>query len=45
MMGLSERLFWNTDRREVATDSYARWLAKRVLEVGEWLDWQVLVQT
>jgi len=43
MSGLSEHLFWDVDRREITADSHPRWLVKRVLEYGEWSDWQFLV--
>lgn len=44
MTGLSEHLFWDVDRREISLDSHPRWLVKRVLEYGEWSDWQILVR-
>lgn len=44
MPPLSHQLFWDTDPAQIDFDKHAAWLARRVLEYGDWSDWQALVQ-
>lgn len=43
MPPLSEHLFWDTQVDQIDPDKHAAWLARRVLEYGDWPDWQALV--
>ena len=43
MTSLSNHLIWDVRRDEVDPEHHATWLAKRVLEYGDWSDWQQLV--
>lgn len=43
MLQLPSHLFWDVDSAEVDPEKHAVWLARRVLEYGDWPDWQVLV--
>jgi len=40
--GLSAHLFWDVKASEVDAEKHAAWLVRRVLEYGEWSDWQAL---
>ncbi len=44
MPPLSPRLFWDVSAAEVDPDRHAAWLVRRVLEYGDWPDWQALVR-
>ena len=44
MQRLSAHLFWDVRAGEVDPERHAAWLAKRVLEYGDWPDWQELVR-
>ncbi len=44
MPELSPRLFWDVRAEEVDPERHAAWLARRVLEYGDWPDWQELVR-
>jgi hypothetical protein len=41
---LSPHLFWDVRAEEVDPERHAAWLARRVLEYGDWPDWQELVR-
>lgn len=41
---LSPHLFWDTHPGRIDIDKHASWLVKRVLEYGDWPDWQALTQ-
>jgi hypothetical protein len=41
---LPSHLFWDTDSTQIDPQKHAAWLARRVLEYGDWPDWQALVQ-
>ena len=41
---LSPHLFWDVRVGEVDPEKHAPWLVRRVLEYGDWPDWQMLVQ-
>jgi hypothetical protein len=43
-LALSPNLFWDVRFDEIDPDVHAAWLAKRVLEYGDWCDWQMLMQ-
>jgi hypothetical protein len=43
MHHLSQRLFWDVSVEEIDMEKHAAWLARRVLEYGDWSDWQALV--
>ena len=43
MPTLSPRLFWDTEPSKIDVDKHAAWLTRRVLEYGDWSDWQALV--
>lgn len=43
MDALSTHLFWDIRREDMDPERHAAWLAKRVLEYGDWSDWQELV--
>lgn len=40
---LSPHLFWDVAADSVDPDCHAQWLVRRVLEYGDWPDWQALV--
>ena len=40
---LSPHLFWDVRQEDVDPDKHAEWLSQRVLEYGDWPDWQALV--
>jgi hypothetical protein len=44
MLSLSSKLFWDVSQDQVDPDQHAAWLARRVLEYGDWTDWQALVR-
>lgn len=44
MKPLSPHLYWDVRADEVDWDRHAAWLARRVLEYGDWCDWQALVR-
>lgn len=44
MSPLSHHLFWDTDPSQIDFEKHAAWLTRRVLEYGDWSDWQALVQ-
>ncbi|MBJ7396926.1 MAG: hypothetical protein JHD23_12285 [Akkermansiaceae bacterium] len=37
-------LFWDVHAEEIDPEKHAAWLARRVLEYGDWPDWQALVR-
>ena len=43
MPPLSPHLFWDVRAEEIDFEKHAAWLARRVLEYGDWPDWQQLV--
>jgi hypothetical protein len=43
MPPLSPHLFWDVRAEEIDVEKHAAWLARRVLEYGDWSDWQALV--
>lgn len=44
MIDLSPNLFWDVRIEEIGPEQHGAWLAKRVLEYGDWSDWQALVR-
>ena len=44
MPPLSPHLYWDVSAGEVDPELHAGWLARRVLEYGDWSDWQALVR-
>jgi hypothetical protein len=44
LASLSPGLFWDVRASQVDPETHAAWLAKRVLEYGDWPDWQSLVR-
>jgi hypothetical protein len=44
MRPLSPHLFWDVRAGEVDPERHAAWLVQRVLEYGDWPDWQELVR-
>ena len=44
MPHLPPHLFWDTDPEKIDFEKHAAWLARRVLEYGDWPDWQALVR-
>jgi hypothetical protein len=44
MPPLSPRLFWDVRAEDIDFEKHAAWLARRVLEYGDWQDWQTLVR-
>ncbi len=44
MPPLPSHLFWDVRPEDIDPDKHASWLAKRVLEYGDWPDWQALVR-
>jgi len=40
---LSKHLFWDIHPTELDFDKHAAWLTKRILEYGDWSDWQALI--
>ena len=44
MHHLSPHLYWDVRADEVDPERHAAWLARRVLEYGDWSDWQELVR-
>ena len=43
-MALSAGLFWDVRPETIHPEQHAGWLARRVLEFGDWPDWQQLVK-
>ena len=43
MPPLSPQLFWDVAADTVDPERHASWLVRRVLEYGDWPDWQALV--
>jgi hypothetical protein len=43
MSNLSPHLFWDVRAEDIDFEKHAAWLARRVLEYGDWPDWQTLV--
>ena len=41
---LSPHLFWDVRPDDIHPEQHAAWLARRVLEYGDWSDWQELVR-
>jgi len=41
---LSPHLFWDVRADQIDPEKHAAWLARRVLEYGDWPDWQALVR-
>jgi len=41
---LSPHLFWDVCPEGIDLEKHAAWLAQRVLEYGDWSDWQALVR-
>jgi hypothetical protein len=44
MPDLPPHLFWDIDPNDIDLEKHAAWLARRVLEYGDWPDWQALVR-
>lgn len=44
MPSLPQHLFWDTRPEDIDFEKHAAWIAKRVLEYGDWPDWQLLVR-
>lgn len=44
MRHLSPHLYWDVRPEGIDPEQHAGWLAKRVLEYGDWSDWQELVR-
>jgi len=44
MPPLSLHLFWDVRADDVDPDKHAAWVSRRVLEYGDWVDWQALVR-
>ena len=44
MFPLSPHLFWDVNEDQIDPEKHAAWLARRVLEYGDWPDWQALVR-
>lgn len=44
MSPLSQHLFWDVDPSKIDYEEHASWLTRRVLEYGDWPDWQSLVK-
>jgi hypothetical protein len=44
MPPLSSHLFWDVRPGDIDPEQHAAWLARRVLEYGDWPDWQELVR-
>jgi hypothetical protein len=44
MTSLPPHLFWDVRSEEIDFEKHAAWLARRVLEYGDWPDWQTLVR-
>ena len=42
MPPLSPHLFWDVRAEEIDFETHGAWLARRVLEYGDWPDWQAL---
>lgn len=43
MLTLSSYLYWDVRPRDVDPEQHSGWLVRRVLEHGDWPDWQKLV--
>jgi hypothetical protein len=43
MPPLSPHLFWDVRVDQIDPEKHSAWLARRVLEYGDWPDWQALV--
>lgn len=41
---LPQHLFWDVRSEDIDLEKHAAWLARRVLEYGDWPDWQALVR-
>lgn len=41
---LSPHLFWDVAADQIDPEQHGAWLARRVLEYGDWTDWQELVR-
>jgi hypothetical protein len=44
MPPLSPHLLWDVRAENIDFETHASWLARRVLEYGDWPDWQALVR-
>lgn len=44
MHHLSPHLYWDVRAEQIDPELHAAWLARRVLEYGDWCDWQELVR-
>ena len=44
MLSLTPHLFWDVRAEDVDLEQHAAWLTRRVLEYGDWPDWQALVR-
>ena len=42
--GISKKLFWHVRAEDMDLDAHAAWVTRRVLEYGDWPDWQALVR-
>lgn len=42
--GISKKLFWDVRAEDIDLDAHAAWVTRRVLEYGDWPDWQALVR-
>jgi hypothetical protein len=43
MPRLPQHLFWDVHPEDIDFEKHAAWLVRRVLEYGDWPDWQALV--
>jgi hypothetical protein len=43
MKPLSPHLYWDVRADEIDPEQHAAWLTRRVLEYGDWPDWQALL--
>ena len=43
MKPLSPHLYWDVRADEIDPEQHAAWLTRRVLEYGDWSDWQALL--
>ena len=44
MLPLFPHLYWDVNAAEIDPEKHAAWLARRVLEYGDWRDWQALAR-
>jgi len=44
IMDLSSQIFWDTKKEDLQWDQNAAFIIERVLEYGNWNDWQIIKQ-